>query len=455
MMIHRAGSLEGRLMRRLALILAASFLLFAVVYTVMIQRDAHFDAAEETGELTMDMAEAIRVRPGGAAEFDPALVRAQADWPAGSEFAAVRADTGGAVGGSSALLVAMLRARPADQLSSFELVQAASGLNLVSVERVTQNAVPYRIAVSRPMALSSLTLSGLAHEFSTEILPSFLPTLLLALLVTWVTIRVNLRPLRRASAEAGSVSVDRPGQRMSTAGMVREVAPLIDAVNRALTRLEAGIAAQKRFTANAAHELRTPLAVLRARVESFAPGPGRDVLLRDLTRLARVVSQMLLSARVQSHQMGERMRLDLGLLVRGMVADLAPLAQAEGGDIAFETGAAVWVQASAPALESAVRNLIENALRFSPPGAAVLVRVGPGACIEVEDCGPGIPDAERATLFEPFWRAAGQRGVGAGLGLAIVRDVVEQHGGAVAVRTGACGGACFVMTLPEAAGGLA
>jgi signal transduction histidine kinase len=299
------------------------------------------------------------------------------------------------------------------------------------------------------MGLASMTLSGLAHEFSTEILPSFLPTLLLALLVTWVTIRVNLRPLRRASAEAGSVSVDKPGQRMSTDGVVREVVPLIQAVNRALTRLEAAIAAQKRFTANAAHELRTPLAVLRARVDSFAPGPGRDVLVRDLTRLARAVSQMLLSARVQSHQMGAKAPVDLGLLVRGVVADLAPLAQANDGDIAYEGDDPVWVLASAPALESAVRNLIENALRFSPPGEVVLVRVRPGAYIEVEDRGPGIAAADRATVFEPFWRAAGQRGDGAGLGLAIVRDVAEQHDGAVAVQTAPDGGACFIMRIPE------
>jgi signal transduction histidine kinase len=236
---------------------------------------------------------------------------------------------------------------------------------------------------------------------------------------------------------------------MSTDGLASEISPLIHAVNRALERLESAIAAQKRFTANAAHELRTPLAVLRARVDGFAPGPDRAALIRDIERLTRAVSQMLLTARLQSHQMGDKVMLDLAALVRDVVADVAPLAQAGGGDIVLETQGRPFVRASASALESAVRNLIENALRFSPTGDAVTVRVRPGATVEVEDSGHGVAQADRGRVFEPFWRATDQRGSGAGLGLAIVREVADQHGGTIAVEDAIGGGAKFLLTVPE------
>jgi signal transduction histidine kinase len=269
--------------------------------------------------------------------------------------------------------------------------------------------------------------------------------------VTWVTIRVNLRPLRRASREAELISFDNPGQRMSTADMASELVPMIAAVNRALDRLESGIAAQERFTANAAHELRTPLAVLRARVDGMAPGAERIALTRDIDRMTRAVSQLLLTARLQSHQMNVTSPVELVPLVRDVIADMAPLAQANGRDLVLDAADRPQIMASPGALESAVRNLIENALRFSPPGETVTVRVGPGPRIEVEDCGPGVPAADREHIFEPFWRVSNVPGDGAGLGLAIVREVAGLHQGSVTVEDRPGGGARFVLVLADIA----
>ena len=167
----------------------------------------------------------------------------------------------------------------------------------------------------------------------------------------------------------------------------------------------------------------------------------------DIDRLTRAVSQMLLSARLQSRQIGSVERLALAPLVRDVVAEVAPLAQANDRDVVLESIGQPHIIGSAPALESAVRNLVENALRFSPRGKSVLVRVGPGGVVVVEDRGPGVPAADRQHIFEPFWRSVGQRGDGAGLGLAIVRDVAELHGGSVDVEDRPGGGARFVLTL--------
>ena len=367
-MKRTAHSLERRLIFRLTAILAASFLLFAAVYTLLIQNDAHFDAAEEVGELARDMAQTIHPLPNGRRGFDPASVAAVADWPAGSGYAAIDLATGAVVDGSSSSLLPAVQNRPGAQFSSTELVDRDGGLDVLAVERVDLDGARYRVAVVRPMSNGGIALTGLGYELADEILPTFLPSLLLAVLVTWVTIRVNLRPLRRASREAELISVDNPGQRMSTEGMASELVPMIAAVNRALDRLESGIAAQERFTANAAHELRTPLAVLRARVDGMAPGGERNALTRDIDRMTRAVSQMLLTARLQSHQMDATTPVDLVPLVRDVVADLAPLAHANGRDLVLDAVDRPRVTASAGALESAVRNLIENALRFSPVG---------------------------------------------------------------------------------------
>jgi signal transduction histidine kinase len=440
-------SLERRLIGRLSPILAGSFLLFAVVYLFFIQNDATFHAAEEVGELARNLATTIHTAPDGSPAFSQAEVRALAKWGSGTSFAAIDLATGKPVAGSAPRLLADLRGRPDVQRSGGEIIDTPNGMDVLAIERMAVGGAQYRIGVLRPMTLKTIAMIGLTHEFAEEILPCFLPALVLAVFVTWFTIRRNLRPLRLASAEASAVSVERPGQRVSTVGMATEIRPLIDAVNRALTRLEGAIAAQRRFTANAAHELRTPLAVLRARVDGLEPGPDRAVLTRDIVRMSRAVSQMLLTARLQAGGLDETASVNLAALTRDVIADMAPLAHSKGRDITLEISARPIVAGSSTALESAVRNLIENALRFTPDGKSVTVRVLPGATIAVEDCGPGITDADKTRIFEPFWRAQAPSGDGAGLGLAIVNEVAALHGGDISVQDVPGGGARFVLQL--------
>jgi signal transduction histidine kinase len=444
-----AASLERRLIVRLSAFLLASLLLFAVVYTFVNRSDAHFHATEEVGTLAQRMALTIHVQAGGRLAFDPAAVAGETKRFNGTTFAAIDLDRQQDVAGSSPALLARLRGRPDAQSSGAELTDTAAGLEVLAMERVDAGGRHLRVAASRTMDHADIAWLGLVHEYSEEILPVFVPVMLVATLVTWLTIRLNMRPLRVASREAASISVDTPGQRMSTAGMVSEIVPMVRAVNAALGRLEAGIQVQRRFTANAAHELRTPLAVLRARVDSLAPGAERSTLVRDIDRLTRAVSQMLLSAQLKSRQIGPVEPVALAPLVRDVLADIAPLAHASGRDLVLKTNGKPRVIGSAPALESAIRNLVENALRHSPQGEAVLVHVGPGGVVVVEDRGPGVPPADRQHIFEPFWRSSGQRGDGAGLGLAIVRDVAELHRGSIEVEDAPGGGARFVLTLGD------
>ncbi len=445
------GSIEARLVRRLSLTLAGTVLLFAAVY-LFLANDASYHAVEETGETLPRIAAAIHPTPDGKFAFNKKAVEAAIGHVAGAQYAATDNATGTPVIGSDPAIVPhLIHKLPTEQFTS-KAIDVPGGLRIIHSERETVGGRVWRVALSWPMSQAQIMTIGLKHELQDELLPGVVPVLLLAIAVSWVTIRLNLRPLRRASAEAQAVSVDRPGQRMTKDGMASEITPLIDAVNRALTHLEDGIAWQKRFMANAAHELRTPLAVLRARLEGLPAGPDRDVLLRDIDRIGRAVSQLLLAARLQAHQSGETERLDLARFVRGIVADMAPLAHARQRDVALRIDHAPVVQASSTAIESAVRNLIDNALRYTPPGSAVTVRVGAPARIVVEDRGPGIPKELQERIFDPFFRGREQAGDGAGLGLAIVREVAALHGGRVGAETAPGGGARFTLELHALSG---
>jgi two-component system OmpR family sensor kinase len=434
-------SLEKRLMRRLLLILGASFLVFTVVYLFFIKNDSVFHASEAVGELARDLAPRIERQPDGSYAFRPMRGGVAPDYI----FAAIETATGRPVRGSDAALLPDLQGRPISEVSSSRVLKMKGGLLVLGKIGITVDGTNFLAAAQRPMTFSSIAAIGLTHEFAEEILPCFLPSLLLAALVTWVTIRSSLRPLRRASREASAVSVDNPGQRMGTDNLAVELVPLIDTVNTALGHLEDALSAQKRFTANAAHELRTPLAVLQARADGLPQSPARVALLRDIRRMSRAVSQMLLASRLQARAAGELAFIDLAATVRNVIADLAPLAHSQNLDIALEVVGRTHLLASEGAIESATRNLIENALRFTPAHETVTVQVGPGAQVIVEDCGPGISDRDKQSIFEPFWRAPGQKGEGSGLGLAIVHEVATLHAGSVRVEDASSGGARFVL----------
>jgi two-component system sensor histidine kinase TctE len=244
----------------------------------------------------------------------------------------------------------------------------------------------------------------------------------------------------------------------------REAQPLVDAINGLLARLGSALAAHRRFVANAAHQLRTPLAGLHTQAElalrETEPGAVRrslEQLHQAAGRAAHLVSQLMALARLEPRSgrplQGEL--LDLNGLARAATSRWVPQALARGIDLGFEASPTpVRLLGDRLLLEELLGNLIDNAVRYTPAGGQATVRVenGSSAVLSVEDNGPGIPEAERPQMLERFERgsSAGQS-EGSGLGLAIVREIASTHGADVRLEAGRDGsGTCVRITFPAA-----
>jgi signal transduction histidine kinase len=266
--------------------------------------------------------------------------------------------------------------------------------------------------------------------------------------VIYLTLRRALAPIERASRQARAIGPERTDLRIAEAGLPSEIAPLVGGMNQALDRLAAGYVAQQRFTADAAHELRTPIAVLRAHLESLDDAGTRARLLPDVDRLERIVQQLLLLQQADNLAVPATAVADLAQVARDTAAMLAPIVLREGRGIELLGGEQpLRVAGDAAFLELAVRNLVENALAVTPPGGTVTIRLEPPAALAVQDQGPGVPLADRERIFERFWRRGGERWSGAGLGLSIVQRIAVAHGGRIEIAGGPGAGAVFTLRL--------
>ncbi|EME68479.1 two-component hybrid sensor and regulator [Paramagnetospirillum caucaseum] len=274
------------------------------------------------------------------------------------------------------------------------------------------------------------------------------PFLLAMLLVSLVTIRNSLLPLRRLSEQAAAIGPASTDIRLPETDVPREILPLVHAVNSALDRIEAGFRIQRDFTADAAHELRTPLAVLRAHIETLSDPAIRDALVRDAESMTRLIGQLLAVARAEALTVATDDQADLNAIAVDVGTFLAPMALKQRRMIeVVEAPGPCLVAANAEAVFGAARNLVENALIHTPFDTMVTVRVESPATLRVEDRGPGIPSDLRERIFQRFWRAE-RRKSGSGLGLAIVQGIMEAHGGQVEVDDRPGGGAVFSLIFP-------
>jgi signal transduction histidine kinase len=275
------------------------------------------------------------------------------------------------------------------------------------------------------------------------------------LVVAVWTIRASLKPLRAISEQASAISPGAISVRLPHDGLPSELVPLVTAVNEALERLAKGFEIQRQFTADAAHELRTPLSILTAGLEALPPSPEIERLRQDAERMNRLVAQLLRVARLDAQPMDLSQTVDLGEVAGDVVAHIAPWAARNGRSVAFESAERpVPVRGNPDALADAIRNLVENAIAHCPPGEEVTVKVDPKGSVSVLDCGPGVPVEHREKVFERFWRSRERRssGQGAGLGLSIVAEIAQAHGGGVAVTDAPQRGACFTLSVPVALG---
>ena len=290
---------------------------------------------------------------------------------------------------------------------------------------------------------------ALLSELSQHVWVPILPMALILIGASAVLIRRELAPVARAAAWARSL---RPGSAHPppSGPAPAEVADLVDATQRALDRLAAALAAETRHAAEAAHALRTPLAVLVARLDSLAPGETTDKLRTDLAALSRTVQQVLAASRTDVLSAPNDGALDLRRCAETVTAALAPFAYEKGVELALSLpGTPVMARARGEGVELALSNLIENAVLHGGPGE-VEIAVGPGPTIAVRDHGPGLPSGAESHVFEPFWRGPGAAPGGAGLGLAIVHRLQQAQSGSVAVRTPPGGGCEILLSFAAA-----
>jgi signal transduction histidine kinase len=320
----------------------------------------------------------------------------------------------------------------------------------VTVARVLGEQV-YWVQVGQDLSHRDVIIDDIVATFFVRVAWIIFPILLVLLLIDVLIFRRALEPVREASTTAAAIGPSRTDVRLPEQSMPAEIVPLVHAVNQALERLEAGYLAQREFTADVAHELRTPLAIMRARVDALDPGPARDALRADIVGMARTVGQVLDIAELESFVVGPDATADLHAVCSDAVAYMAPLAVGQSKTIALGGAEGpVWVRGHADALFRAVRNLIENAIRHTPLGVSIEVEVSADGSVRVVDDGPGVPEADRRSIFTRFWRRDRAQADSRGLGLAIVARVAEAHGGSIAVENRPEGGAVFTLRLQVA-----
>lgn len=266
------------------------------------------------------------------------------------------------------------------------------------------------------------------------------------LLVTPFVVRRALKGLDQAAEETKKIDIDRSGMRLSAAGVPLEILPFVNAVNEALSRLDRGYEGHRRFLVDAAHELRTPIAILTTRLSGLQSGPLKSRLLEDAARLTALTGQLLDLQRLEQQSVSFT-PVNLVELGERVVLDLAPLAFSAGYEMLFEPEVeTVTIQGDQMSIERALTNLVQNAINYGGRQGAITVRISANRWIEVCDQGKGIPEAEREHIFEAFHRVR-QDGRGVGLGLDLVQKIMRLHGGHAEIGSDPGGGACFRLTF--------
>ena len=295
---------------------------------------------------------------------------------------------------------------------------------------------------------------------------SMLAPLALALpllgLGAWWAVRRGLQPLRGLSALLARRG-PQAQEPVTLTDAPTEMRPMVDALNGLLQRIDRMVQAERRFTADAAHELRTPLAAIRAQAQvalaesdDAARRHALQSTLQGCDRAARLVEQMLTLSRLEAGAAPATALLDLAAVARRVAAEAAPSALAKGQALSLQADSPCPARGDDTLAAALLRNLLDNAIRYSPEGATIQVSLRPGAdgvTLRVDDSGPGLAEAERARLGERFFRVLGSGASGSGLGWSIVRRIADTQGAAVQVgRSATLGGLGVTVQWPGAPG---
>ena len=284
----------------------------------------------------------------------------------------------------------------------------------------------------------------------------------LSLAIGWWVAGSALRPVEKITTTAREITATDLSRRIAATGSRDEVRTLADTIDGMLNRLDQAFRAERALVEDVSHELRNPVAVIQANVEAVlgnehsTPNERRDatgVVSRATGRMIRLLDDLLATARTRSSAFVDR-KVDLAGLVGGVAGEFTLLADERSLRLDLRLASGPIVYADPTSLDRAVSNLLSNAVRLAPEGSSITVGTGSRrgwAWAAVRDEGPGISDEERTRVFERFHRGTGQQAHGAGLGLAIARQIVESHEGRLILADRNGPGSTFVVWLPERA----
>ena len=452
-----SGALLNSLQVRLALRLAALFIVITGIAVGILVYQAYETAGGlNDRELSLradDLARAVEVGPDGQPLLElPPMLALNYEARSSIDMFAIRGPAGQIIGASPAEFGDVVAKWPpaTDEPNYFRISSIGSGereyygLNIQLASAVG----PIEISVAQA-AEADVLIDSLLREFVLD-LGWIVPILVVVTLgVGTLAIRSGLKPVRQISEMAAAIGPGATSIRLPDSKLPSEIVPLVTAMNRALDRLEKGFEVQRQFTANAAHELRTPLSIITAALDEMEGSDEIAKLKSDVARMSRLVNQLLSVARLDAIALDVSERVDLNDVTTSLVASLAPWALAQKKAIGFDgKDTPVLVKGNRYAIENAIRNLIENAIAYSPAGSEVMVITYPDGRISVADPGPGIPREHRDQIFQRFWRGKRVKPQGAGLGLAIVNEIMRAHHGTVSVEDRPDGGTVFTLWFP-------
>jgi signal transduction histidine kinase len=426
----------------LAIVLVAGF--YLAVQAVVAHRFGDFITQQSLIGQTHDIAEAIHIDRNGQLS-----VRLQGqDAESFDAFFAnlkyrVLAGDGQVLAASDGELRSLLPGMSTQQQDSFYRRTEVHGraFHVAAVRHRIQGR-DYWIQVGRSDRFAQLAQEAIVPAITEAVgIMATLSMLVLAVLSYW-GVRSVLRPIRLASQAARTVGQNNLSARLPVEPLPTEIRPLVTAFNEVLDRLEVAFGAQQRFFANAAHELKTPLALLRGQLETQGERVAPETL-SDIDALGRTVNQLLHVAEVTGGRPLDKQTVCLHDMTQQVTGFLSWRAQR--ADVSLQvvrSSPDVRIEADAGELFVLLKNLVENAVDHSPAGGTVCIRLSHQG-LSVEDQGPGVAEHHRTQVFERFWRAPDNTRTGSGLGLAIGMEVARAHGWQLVCQSSSLGGALF------------
>lgn len=395
----------------------------------------------------------IELSPDSSVEVNlPAKLSEAYNSPGSRYRYAVRDDAGRIIVTSGRLIGPLPKLLDAEERKFYQYRADADDASILGAAvRTDLGNKSYYTQVEQTLPMRRSLNAAVFNEFFTDGGWLQIPFLLALLAVSAWTLSRSLAPLKEMATLAAKIEPGSSTLRLPSKGIPTEILPLVTSFNKALDRLDEGLTRQREFNANAAHQLRTPLAVLAANIDTMPDAAVAEKLRHDVQLMTRIVHQLLLVARLETLNIQLDEPVDLCQAARQAAEGLGPIAISAGKTLEVnEPKVPVVILGNALVVNIAISNLIENAINYSPPGGGVRIRVTPAASVDVCDAGPGIPPQLREKVFQRFWRGESST-EGAGLGLSIVRRIMHTLKGTASVTDSPEGGAQFTLQFPAIA----